>query len=506
MNEVRVRFAPSPTGPLHIGGLRTALFNYLFAKKHGGTFILRIEDTDRSRFVEGAEEYIRESLEWCGIIPDEGPVTGGEHGPYRQSERRDKYSKYAEGLIASRHAYYAFDTPEALDRARKECEERKETFTYDAYTRMQMENSLTLSEKETRERIERGDPFVIRFKFLEGKPVEMEDLIRGDVTVDSSTLDDKILFKSDGMPTYHLANVVDDYEMKISHVIRGEEWLPSLPLHVSLYKALGWEAVMPAFAHLPLILKPDGKGKLSKRDGDKGGFPVFPLEWKDPKTEEVSSGYREEGYFPEACINILAFLGWNPGTEQELYTIGELVKDFELEKVGRSGSKFDPDKARWFNHQYLQQRPVEELAKLFQPVLKKHGVERDDQYVREVIALIRERATFVSEFWEQSSFFFTAPGSYDENVVKKRWKEETPGLLKGLSIVLKSIEPFEASVIEKKVKEEIESNGWGMGNVMTAWRLVMVGTLMGPSLSDMAAILGREEVLRRIEKGISEIG
>jgi len=504
-NKVRVRFAPSPTGPLHIGGLRTALFNYLFAKKHGGTFILRIEDTDQNRYVEGAEAYILESLEWCGISPDEGGKAGGALGPYRQSERREKYEEYANQLISSGNAYYAFDTPDELDKARKEHEQEGQTFTYDAATRKQMRNSLTLSENEVKELRDQGSPYVVRFKFAEEAEVKMEDIVRGKVSMETTNLDDKILFKSDGMPTYHLANVVDDHLMEITHVIRGEEWLPSLPLHVSLYKALGWDATMPEFAHLPLILKPDGKGKLSKRDGDRGGFPVFPLEWKDPVSGDVSPGYREAGYFPEACINILAFLGWNPGTEKEIYSHEELITDFDLGKVGRSGAKFDPEKARWFNHHYLQERSVAELAGLFTPVLNEKGIDAEPSFIERVVEAIRERADFVSDFWEQSDFFFQAPDSYDEKVVKKRWKEDTPELMQALNEVLAGIEDFSADRIEEIVKSVITERGWGMGAVMNAWRLLLVGTSRGPSLFILAEILGKDEVLSRIRTGIEEL-
>ena len=505
MSKVRVRFAPSPTGPLHIGGLRTALFNYLFARKHEGTFILRIEDTDQARYVAEAEEYIIASLKWCGIGPDEGVSAGGDLGPYRQSERRERYAEYADQLISSGHAYLAFDTPEELDQKRKEAETQKQTFTYDATTRNGMNNSLTMDAAKVQQLVGSGTSYVVRFKFPANEEIVMQDIVRGEVRVESRTLDDKILFKSDGMPTYHLANVVDDHEMEITHVIRGEEWLPSLPLHVSLYEAFGWTESMPQFAHLPLILKPDGKGKLSKRDGDKGGFPVFPLEWKDPKSGEVASGYREEGYFPEACINILAFLGWNPGTEKELYSLEELIRDFDLEKVGKAGAKFDPDKARWFNHQYLQQAPVETLAASFEKVLAEKGVQADSSKVRDVLELVRERADFVSDLWEQSSFFFIAPDSYDEKVVKKRWKEQTPELMRALSDLLQRIDPFIAEHIEREVKAEIEAREWGMGAVMNAWRLLLVGAAQGPSLFQMAEILGKEEVLKRIETGINRL-
>ncbi|MDF1572572.1 MAG: glutamate--tRNA ligase [Bacteroidales bacterium] len=505
MSKVRVRFAPSPTGPLHIGGLRTALFNYLFARKHGGTFILRIEDTDQARYVAEAENYILASLEWCGIGPDEGVGAGGDMGPYRQSERKERYAEYADRLVRSGHAYLAFDTPEELDQQRSAAEAEKQTFTYDATTRNGMNNSLTMDGAKVQQLVESGTPYVVRFKFPPNEEIVMQDIVRGEVRVESRTLDDKILFKSDGMPTYHLANVVDDHEMEITHVIRGEEWLPSLPLHVSLYKAFGWTDSMPQFAHLPLILKPDGKGKLSKRDGDKGGFPVFPLEWKDPKTGEVSSGYREEGYFPEACINILAFLGWNPGTEKELYSLEELPHDFDLQKVGKAGAKFDHDKARWFNHQYLQQAPGEELATSFEKVLAEKGVQASPEMVLEVVQLVRERADFVSDLWEQSSFFFRAPESYDEKVVKKRWKESTPELMRALSDLLQHIDPFTAEHIEREVKAEIEAREWGMGAVMNAWRLLLVGAAQGPSLFHIAEILGKEEVLKRIETGINRL-
>ena len=481
------------------------MFNYLFARKHGGTFILRIEDTDQARYVAEAENYILASLDWCGIGPGEGVGAGGELGPYRQSERKERYAEYADRLVRSGHAYLAFDTPEELDRKRSAAEAEKRTFTYDATTRNGMNNSLTMDGAKVQQLVGSGTPYVVRFKFPPNEEIVMQDMVRGEVSVESRTLDDKILFKSDGMPTYHLANVVDDHEMEITHVIRGEEWLPSLPLHVSLYKAFGWTDTMPQFAHLPLILKPDGKGKLSKRDGDKGGFPVFPLEWKDPKSGEVSSGYREEGYFPAACINILAFLGWNPGTEKELYSLEELIRDFDLEKVGKAGAKFDPDKARWFNHQHLQMAPLEDLADSFQEILAGKGVQASPEMVREVVQLVKERADFVSDLWEQSSFFFIAPESYDEKVVKKRWKEETPALMQALSDLLQHIEPFTADHIEHEVKSAIEAREWGMGAVMNAWRLLLVGAAQGPSLFHMAEILGKEEVLGRIETGINRL-
>jgi glutamyl-tRNA synthetase len=505
MSDIRVRFAPSPTGPLHIGGLRTALFNYLFAKKHGGTFILRIEDTDQARYVPGAEEYIQESLRWCDIEPDEGVGKGGPFGPYRQSERREMYREHAMKLVEKGEAYYAFDSPAELEEKRREMEEQKETFTYDVHERMHMKNSLTLTHEETNRRIERGDPYVIRFRYRPDEIIQMNDRIRGEVNVNSSTLDDKILFKSDGLPTYHLANVVDDHEMKISHVIRGEEWLPSLPLHVSLYRAFGWEDEMPEFAHLPLILKPSGKGKLSKRDGEQGGFPVFPLEWKDPKTGEVIEGYREAGYFPETCVNILAFLGWNPGTEKELYTLKELIRDFDLSKVGRAGAKFDPDKAKWYNHQYLQQHSDKELAGLFHETARRRGNVNDIDKAEKVVSLVKERVTFIHELWDQAWFFYEAPTSYDDKVAKKRWKEDTPKLMHSLIGILESCEPFNAETMETTVKAAIEKNEWGMGAIMNAWRLLLVGTSMGPGLFDIAEVLGREEVIRRMKRGIETL-
>ncbi len=506
MSDIRVRFAPSPTGPLHIGGLRTALFNYLFARKHNGTFILRIEDTDQTRYVPQAEKYILDSLEWCGIKPDEGVGAGGAFGPYRQSERKSLYEEYARQLVASGHGYYAFDTPEELERLRNAYESRKEVFTYDAVSRVSLKNSIALPPEKVKQFLKEGIPYVIRFMYEPDQEIIMNDRVRGEVRVNSSTLDDKILYKSDGMPTYHLANVVDDHEMKISHVIRGEEWLPSLPLHISLYQAFGWNDSMPQFAHLPLILKPNGKGKLSKRDGDKGGFPVFPLEWKDENTGEVSSGYRESGYFPEACLNILALLGWNPGTEKEIYTLEELISDFDLENVGRSGAKFDPEKARWFNHQYLQEADVDELTGLFMEILAKKQISAPQQSVKTIVELIRERADFVADLWEQSDFFFMPPESYDEQVIKKRWKEDTPELMQSLAEILESAEPFNAEHLESLVKGEIATRQWNMGAVMNAWRLLLVGASRGPSLFTIAELLGKEEVLRRIRTGIEKIG
>ena len=506
MNQnLRVRFAPSPTGPLHIGGLRTALFNYLFAKKNGGSFILRIEDTDQTRFVAGAEEYIQEALEWCGLIPDEGPGQGGGFGPYRQSERKDQYRKYAQQLLEKGEAYYAFDTPEELEALRKEHESQGETFVYDARVRESLNNSLNLEQEVVDRLIASGMPYVIRFRFEPDREIHMEDMVRGEVVVNSSTLDDKILFKSDGMPTYHLANVVDDNLMAISHVIRGEEWLPSLPLHVSLYRAFGWEHLMPRFAHLPLILKPAGKGKLSKRDGEKGGFPVFPLEWHDPQSGEISPGYREEGYLPQACVNLLALLGWNPGTEQELFTLDELVKEFQLEKVGKSGSRFDPDKALWFNHQHIQLMEEGELNRAFQSVLLSCGVEVGMERVAVLVPIIKPRINFIHEVWDESWFFFHAPDAYDPEVIKKRWKEDAPEKMQILALTLEKCEPFTAESVEAAVKGAIAANEWGMGAIMNAWRLLLVGAAKGPGLFDLAAFLGREEVLDRMAKGIKQI-
>ena len=501
---IRLRFAPSPTGPLHIGGVRTALYNYLFARKNGGKLILRIEDTDQTRFVPGAEDYIVEAFDWCGILFDESPREGGGFGPYRQSERKPIYREYAEKLVADGHAYYAFDTPEELGELRKQYEQRKQTFIYNAETRTGLNNSLTRSPEDTTRMIHSGKPYVIRFKMPEGEQVVMQDLIRGRVEVKSEVLDDKILFKSDGMPTYHLANVVDDHLMEISHVIRGEEWLPSLPLHVMLYRAYGWEE--PEFAHLPLLLKPEGNGKLSKRDGDRLGFPVFPLQWKDPKTGEVSSGYREEGYFPDAFVNMLALLGWNPGDERELFTLDELVEAFSIERVGRSGAKFDPEKARWFNHQYLIRKSDGELASLYSVLLQERGIETDKKNLGRIVGMVKERVNFVHELWDQTYFFFRAPETYDSKAVKKRWKDQSPEQMEGLRNLLDKVEDFSASHTEEIVKEWISEHNYGMGAVMNAFRLLIVGALMGPHLFDIIAILGKDETLRRMDHGIEVLG
>lgn len=506
-SKVRVRFAPSPTGPLHMGGVRTALFNYLFARKHGGDFILRIEDTDQTRFVPGAEEYILESLNWCGLTPDEGPGTAGEYGPYRQSERKDLYKKYADQLVTSGWAYFAFDTPEEIDALRKEAEAKKETFSYGIATRDRLNNSLHLSEAEVTEKIKAGDPYVIRFKMPEDTDVSEDDLIRGSVTFNTTkSLDDKVLFKSDGMPTYHLANVVDDHLMKISHVIRGEEWLPSLPLHVMLYKALGWEDTKPRFAHLPLILKPVGKGKLSKRDGDKMGFPVFPLEWTDPKTGDVSRGYREDGYFPEAFINLLALLGWNPGTEQEFFSLEELSKIFSLERVVKSGSRFDPEKAKWFNKHYFQEKSVEELSTLFKPVLKAKGVETNFEKINAVVAEIKERCEFVSDLWDQGYYFFETPQEYDEKTIKKRWKEDTSDKLSEIANLFEKVDDWKANKIKESFSAFMNEKEWGFGAIMNPLRLCLVGGNMGPDLFVICELLGQQETISRIESAIKTIG
>ncbi len=503
--QVRVRFAPSPTGPLHIGGLRTALYNFLFARKHKGTFILRIEDTDQTRFVPGAEEYIIESLKWCGLYYDEGPGVGGPYAPYRQSERKNIYREYADKLVTSGNAYLAFDTPEEIESLRKTAEADGRVFQYDYSVRINLKNSLTLSETETKRLIEKGTPYVIRFKIPENKTIEANDLIRGSVSFPSSILDDKVLFKADGLPTYHLANVVDDYLMKITHVIRGEEWLPSLPLHILLYKAFGWEESMPQFAHLPLILKPGGQGKLSKRDGDKSGFPVFPLQWKDPFNEEISAGYRETGYLPAAVVNILALLGWNPGSEKEIFSLDELVEAFSIDRVSKSGARFDPEKARWFNQQYIKQKSDCELADLFITELTKKGIKADIDYVESVVNLIKERVILLNDLWEQSYFFFIAPEKYNAETIKKVWKTETPGLLEDIASVLENAEPFNQTVIENAIKKYAEEHQTGMGKIMNPLRLLLVGGSFGPHLTDIMALLGKEEVIKRIRYGIKAI-
>ncbi len=503
--SVRVRFAPSPTGPLHMGGVRTALFNYLFARKQGGDFLLRIEDTDQTRYVPGAEEYIVESLKWCGLIPDEGPGFGGNDGPYRQSERKEIYAGYAKQLIENGWAYYSFDTPEELDRIRAEAEAEGTVFSYDQHTRMNMNNSLSLSAEEVSKRIIAEEPYAIRFKMPENTEVTEEDLIRGNVTFNTRELDDKVLFKSDGMPTYHLANVVDDHLMKISHVIRGEEWLPSLPLHILLYRAFGWEESRPRFAHLPLILKPHGKGKLSKRDGDKMGFPVFPMQWKDPETGETYRGYREDGYFPEAFLNLLAMLGWNPGTEQEIFSLEEMVESFSLERVVKSGSRFDPEKARWFNRQYLQQKPAEELSRLLLPILESKNIDASMEKIIAVVDEIRERCDFPHDFWHQGSYFFEAPSGYDEKSVAKRWKPETPSEMIALANLFEGQKSWKAPLIKESFSNFMNEKGWNFGGVMNALRICLVGGNVGPDLFKICELLGKEETIARLITAVEKI-
>ena len=498
---VRVRFAPSPTGPLHIGGVRTALFNYLFAKKHNGTFYLRIEDTDQSRFVPGAEAYIFESLKWLGIEPDETIGKNEKFGPYKQSERKHLYKDYAQQLIDSGQAYYAFDSSEELDNLRKEAEKNGDTFIYNHSTRAQLNNSLRLSEEETQQKLNAGEPYVIRFKTPIDQELIVEDLVREQVKFNTSLLDDKVLFKSDGMPTYHLANIVDDHLQETTHVIRGEEWLPSLPLHVMLYRAFGWD--VPQFAHLPLILKPVGNGKLSKRDGDKLGFPVFPLEWQSPEGER-SSGYRESGFFPEAVVNFLALLGWNGGTDQEIYSLDELIEHFDLNRVNKAGAKFDPEKNKWFNHQYLIQKSDKTLAELFMPILAQKGIDTNLDYVEKIVGLIKERANFVTDFYELSDYFFVAPKTFDEKATKK-WNQETAQYLENLKDVVNNIDNFDASTIEKNVKQYISDNGLGMGKVMQPLRVSLVGGMSGPDVFEIAALLGKNEVLKRIDFCLSTI-
>lgn len=501
-DRVRVRFAPSPTGPLHIGGTKTALLNYLFAKKHGGDFILRIEDTDQTRFVPGAEEYINESLEWLGLIPNEGVRQGGEYGPYRQSERMEIYRGYADKLIESGWAYYAFDTPEELEELRNKSEIEKKTFSYDSSVRAQLNNSLKLGKEETKKRIDAGESYVLRFLMPENREVVVNDIIRGTIRFNTSSLDDKVIYKSDGMPTYHLANVVDDHLMKITHVIRGEEWLPSLPLHILLYEAYGWHK--PEFAHQSLILKPSGQGKLSKRDGDKFGFPVFPLEWKSP-SGEISAGYRESGYFPEAVVNILAMLGWNPGTEQEVFTMEELIQAISLERVTKAGARFDPEKAKWFNQQHLQRKPVKELAVLFNTVLTEKGINRDPAIVERIVDMVKDRASFITDFWDLSSYFFIAPVSYDEKALKKFWKEDTSQIISKCRDILGEVDLFTSTELEERIIAWIESKEMGFGKVMNPLRLSIVGAAMGPHLFDIMEMIGKEETLKRIDRALKQL-
>ena len=504
MRKVRVRFAPSPTGALHIGGVRTALYNYLFAKKHGGDMLLRIEDTDSARFVPGAEDYIIESLNWLGIGIDEGIGCNaqGPHAPYRQSERKAIYRKYVDQLLSAGLAYIAFDTPAELDAKRSEIS----NFQYDASTRGMMTNSLTLSDAEVQNRIDNGEQYVVRIKIEPNEDIKVQDLIRGEVVINSSIIDDKVLFKSsDELPTYHMANVVDDYLMEISHVIRGEEWLPSAPLHVLLYRYLGWTNVMPQFAHLPLLLKPDGNGKLSKRDGDRLGFPVFPLNWKDPKTGETSSGYREAGYFPEAVVNFLSLLGWNSGTEQEIFSMQELIDQFSLDRVSKSGAKFDYEKGKWFNHKYLQLKSNDEIADIYQNILKKKGISVALDKVIRIVSLVKERANFVTELWNQSSFFFVAPVEYDAKTIQKRWKTETPVQMTELVSVLKAISEFTPEETERIVKDWIAEKEYNLGGVMNAFRLSIVGEPKGPHMFDIIALMGKDETIQRIERAVNVI-
>lgn len=503
--KVRVRFAPSPTGALHLGGVRTALFNYLFAHHHGGDFLLRIEDTDQTRYVPGAEEYIIESLKWCGLTVDEGVGVGGEYGPYRQSERKELYKKYAFQLVESGNAYYSFDTAEELDAQRKACEERGATFIYNALSRKELKNSLHMDADEVKGLLESGAHYVIRFKMPENEDLLLNDIIRGEVHFNSSLLDDKVLYKSDGMPTYHLANIVDDHLMKITHVIRGEEWLPSLPLHVLLYKAFGWEDTMPEFAHLPLILKPVGNGKLSKRDGNKMGFPVFPMEFTDPATGEKWHGYKEDGYFPEAFINMLALLGWNPGTEQEIFTMQELCDLFTLERVKKSGAKFDPEKTKWFNHKYLVAKPDAELAELLDKILAEHQLSYERPKLEKICGLMKERANFVSDLFNDSLFFFVAPTEYNEKDSKKYWKEESTPLMKELLEILKGIEDYSFANTDKIISGWINEKEIGFGKVMNPFRVAIVGAAKGPHMYDIIEILGKEETVNRLEKAIQTL-
>jgi len=507
MRRVRVRFAPSPTGPLHIGGVRTALYNYLFAKKHGGDMLLRIEDTDSARFVPGAEEYIVESLNWLGITIDEGvgaaAGSNGAHAPYRQSERKGIYRKYVDQLLEAGLAYIAFDTPAELEAKRSEIA----NFQYDAKTRGMMTNSLTLSVDEVNARIANGEQYVVRIKIEPDLEIKVQDLIRGEVVINSSVIDDKVLFKSvDELPTYHMANVVDDYLMEISHVIRGEEWLPSAPLHVLLYQYLGWQDNMPEFAHLPLLLKPEGNGKLSKRDGDRLGFPVFPLNWKDPKTGEPSSGYREAGYFPEAVVNFLALLGWNSGTEQEIFSMQELIELFSLDRVSKSGAKFDYEKGKWFNHKYLQQKSNQEIADIFQNILIEKEIIEDSEKLEKIVSLVKERVNFVNELLGQSIFFFKAPTEYDAKTVQKRWKAETPAQMEELIQILDAIDDFSAENTETIVKEWIAAKEYNLGGIMNAFRLSVVGEPKGPHMFDITEIIGKEETIERLKKAIEVLG
>lgn len=500
MDKVRVRFAPSPTGPLHLGGVRTALYDYLFAKNKGGEFILRIEDTDTARYVEGAEDYIMEALEWCGIVPDESPKHGGPYAPYRQSERRAIYDKYIAQILETEHAYLAFDTPEELDEIRKEYEAKGDVFSYNYITRNRLKNSLSLPEDEVKRLLDEKVPYVIRFKMPVDRQLNLEDIIRGKFSVNTNTLDDKVLVKNDGMPTYHFANIVDDHEMKISHVIRGEEWLPSMGLHILLYEAMGWEA--PQFAHLSLILKPEGKGKLSKRDGDKFGFPVFPLNFTDSATGNVSKGYREEGYFPEAFINFLALLGWSPADDKEILSLEEMAKEFDLYKVHKAGARFSKEKAEWFNQQYLQKKTDEEVLPLLKEINEVQTANLSDDTLLKIISLLKERAVFVKDIYYQGLFFFQTPNSYDEKGLKKAWAENTGEILAELAQKLENAE-FQAEDLKHLIHEFSSEKGLGMGKVMMPLRLSLVGELKGPDVPDIMQILGKEETVSRIKKAIT---
>ena len=501
-NKTRVRFAPSPTGPLHIGGVRTALYNYLFARQKGGDFILRIEDTDSQRFVPGSEQYIQESFDWLGMEFDESPSKGGPFGPYRQSERKEIYKQYVHQLLEEGKAYLAFDTPEELEAKRKEIP----NFQYDASTRMVMRNSLSLTREETAELVERNTQYVVRIKLEPNIDIRVNDMIRGEVTINSSVLDDKVIYKSaDELPTYHLANVVDDHLMQITHVIRGEEWLPSSPLHVWLYRSLGWEETMPAFAHLPLLLKPEGNGKLSKRDGDRLGFPVFPLEWKDPASGEISSGYRENGYLPDAVINFLSLLGWNPGTEQEIFNLQELIDAFSFERCSKSGAKFDFEKGKWFNHKYIQETADALLAEMVKPALTEKGIEFGKDFTTRAVGLVKERMYLLCDFWSQSSFLFEAPTTYDEKVIKKRWKTETPAQMNELRAVLDQIEDFSSQNQETIVKQWIAQKGYNLGGIMNAFRLAIVGESKGPHMFDITELIGKDETIERIRRAVDQI-
>tara|TARA_B100001093_G_scaffold520499_2_gene616928 strand:- start:35237 stop:36763 length:1527 start_codon:yes stop_codon:yes gene_type:complete len=506
MSKVRVRFAPSPTGPLHIGGVRTALYNYLFAKKNGGKMILRIEDTDQKRYVDGAEQYILDSLEWCGIHLDESIIHGGKYGPYRQSQRKEIYRPYAEQLVNNGFAYYAFDTAEELTLMRERMKKAGVTSPqYNSVTRSTMKNSLSLSDDEVKKRLNNEEPYVIRIKMPRNQEVKLFDVIRGWVVVNTNKMDDKVIFKSDGMPTYHLANVVDDYLMKISHVIRGEEWLPSAPLHVLLYEYLGWKSQQPQFAHLPLLLKPDGNGKLSKRDGDRLGFPVFPLNWKNPETGEISLGYKERGYLPEAFINMLAFLGWNPGTPQEIFSIDDLCETFTLDRVGKSGAKFDFDKTKWFNQQYLRSKSKLELAEMLQVILKKNDISAEINYVANVCQQLKERATFIKDMWSEGKYYFQPPKSYDDKVIRKKWDNDIKDVLNELKIELTELVDFSAENIETVFKLFLEKKKIKMGVLLPVLRVSLTGLAMGPSLFNIAELIGKKETLFRIDTAIKKI-